>query len=212
MNNWRFATSFDDQRSIALLNAPSFGAISDRVARQMTVLCRHSQQCHDHCEFSRVVFCVCIDDSLFDLFFNSPNGYRGAYYRSPYLGLESNESFIRLLAPRLLDWAGPQGQGWDSTFAKESLHSPSAKVWLAECETHLCNKCRGEWNAPKGITAEILNDRWEIDASGNAKFGRLAPLHSKLRVFGAFLNKHHDVLIPERKRHREMDIHKFGWS
>ena len=40
--------------------------------------------------FRRPVYCISVAFPLFDRFFNSRQGYRGAYFRSPYEGLEAN--------------------------------------------------------------------------------------------------------------------------
>ncbi len=212
MSTWVFAATVGVERVHALLSPISFEAISDRVAREMEVLCCHRRQCDDDTQFSGVVFCVRVPPSLFDLLFNSPNGYRGAYYRSPYVGLEANDALIRRLSPVLLDWAASHCAELDHGFAQESLSSPSAKVWLTEYESHLCDRCTGEWGNPKNDNAEILNGRWENEDSPNGRRGRKAPCHSKLKVFGAFFNARYDEFIPARKRHRAMHIHRCGWS
>ena len=172
----------------------------------MEVLCCHRQECDDDTQFSRVVFCVRVSPSQFDLFFNSPNGYRGAYYRSPYVGLEANDAFIRRVSPALLDWAASHCAELDRGFAQESLRSPSAKVWLTEYESHLCDRCTGEWSNLKDDNVEILNGRWE-----NENFER-TPWTEGSMPLGAFLNARDDEFIPARKRHRAMHIDKCGWS
>jgi len=122
----------------------------------MEVLCCHLEQCDNKSDFSRVVWCVRVGEPLFDLFFNSPNGYRGAYYQSPYVGLAVNETFIRRVSPVLLDWLDA---GRDRGFAVESLSSPSAKAWLAEHGGEMCQRCTGEWGNPVDEIPEILNGR-----------------------------------------------------
>jgi hypothetical protein len=178
----------------------------------MKVVCCHQQLCDDDKQFSRVVFCVQILPSLFDLFFNSPNGYRGMYYQSPYRGLEANDAFIRGLARHLLGWAASNCPDIDRVFAEESLNSLSAKVWLAERGSDLCEQCAGEWRNPHDDVPEILNWRWENEDCPNGCCGRKAPRLSKLRIFGAFLNQHRDEFVSERKRHRSMHIYQNGWS
>lgn len=211
MSGWTFATLIGEGRIQALLAPTTFETIVDRITREMEVLCCHLCR-YDETQFSRVVYCVCVCPSLFDLFFNSPNGYRGSYYRSPYGGLESNGAFIRCLLPKLLEWNVSNGKETDLGFAEESLTSPSAKAWLAESGLELCDRCIGEWRYPRDDTAEIFNSRWENEDSPNGYLGRKAPYHSKLKIIGAFLNAHHDEFIPARKRHRAREIHKCGWS
>ena len=101
--------------------------------------------------------------------------------------------------------------------ARESLKSVSAKVWLAEYSNEPCNKCdgcKGEWGSTQyhNEVADIINERWELDDCANSKYGRKAPVLTKLRVFGGFLNANHDEFIPSLKRFRAKEIYDYGWS
>ena len=212
MSTWAFAASLGEERIQALLAPTTFELIADRIAQETEVLCCHRGHCDDDTAFSRVVYCVRVCPSLFDLFFNSPHGYRGAYYRSPHVGLAANDALILRLSHVMLQWTGSHCKELDLGFAKESLASPSAKVWLAEYESHLCDRCTGEWGNPQDDMPEILNGRWENENCANGRSGRKAPRNSKLKVFGAFLNSRHDEFIPGRKRHRANHIHQWGWS
>lgn len=212
MSAWQFSTTIGQERVDALLRAPAFDEIVERLAREMEVVCCHRPKCDDLLGFSRVVFNLRIRRATFDLFFNSEHGYRGSYFLSPHAGLAANKTVIRLLTPLLLQWAGQHEPTLDQAFAVESLASPSAKVWLAEFESHLCQQCVGEWGNPTDETPEILNGRWELADSPNARRGRKAPFLSKLRVLGAFLNERHNEFVPARKRHRACEINAWGWS
>lgn len=212
MQTWTFDPSLDEKRREALLNPPTFDSLVKQIKEEMKILCGHPQICDDNKGFSRVVYCICIPAPLFDLFFNSENGYRGAYYRSPYQGLESNAVFIQSIEARLIACSEPNCAKLDSSFARESLGTPSAKVWLAERCLQLCEQCRGEWKDQSDERAEILNGRWELASEPNAKRGRKAPYLTKIRIFGAFVNERLDEFVPARKRHRARQIHEFGWS
>ena len=117
-----------------------------------------------------------------------------------------------MLEPKLL--ASLNGQS-NLGFARDSLNSLSAKVWLAENGNEVCRNCagcQGEWSSPRDDTAEILNRRWDESSEADAKSGRKAPYLTKLRIYGAFLSDQRDEWISKRKRHRATPIHKFGWS
>src|SRR4051812_10490354 len=101
---WTFSALPED-RVAALREPPTRDAIFDRVADEIKVLCCHPDPCGNNSEFSRVVFCVGISRPTFDLFFNSEGGYRGAYYLSPYNGLEANRSLIDRIRPGLIGWS-----------------------------------------------------------------------------------------------------------
>jgi hypothetical protein len=214
MESWTFNIE-DDNRRATLLAPTTFEEIVGRIQHESTILCWHPEGCCDAKWFTserffRVVYCLEMDESLFDVFFNSPHGYRGAYYRSPYSGLEANALFIETLLPKLLASSGHDRN--ERVFAKESLTSPSAKVWLAEHGREQGRECIGEWSSDQADgRTEISNDRWEHCNSANGP-GRKAWLYTKLKIFGAFLNDQHDEFIPKRKRHRARDIFECGWS
>ena len=174
----------------------------------MTVLCGHEQQCDDDRRFFRAVYCVQVPEELFDLFFNSANGYRASYYRSPYSGVEMNAAFIRSLGPALIA-SGVLGKV-SHVDAHDSLASLSAKAWLAEKSLQLCHKCLGEWSPPQDGIPEIENGRWEH--APPPRYGSKAPYLTKIRVMGAFLNDNGDEFVPKRKRDRANRIHNEGWS
>ena len=52
--------------------------------------------------FRRPVYCISVAFPLFDRFFNSRQGYRGAYFRSPYEGLEANGVLMRTVSAELI--------------------------------------------------------------------------------------------------------------
>ncbi len=212
MAAWHFSSALSSERREALARAPAFANILRLVASQMEILCCHRPPCDDMAGFSRVVFNVALPQSAFDLFFNSEHGYRGAYFQSPHSGLAANEACVRHLAPALLSWAQTHEPSVDPVFAKESLYSPTAKIWLTEFESHLCAKCTGQWENPHNDQPEIINGRWERTNSPAGNRGRKAPYLTKLRVVGAFLNERHDEFTPARKRFRAQDLHANGWS
>src|SRR4051812_20744152 len=104
MPTWQFSTSLDEERRRRLSSAPTFDSIVTQIARDLTILCCHRQQCCDDERFARAVYCLRVDTRLFDLFFNSQNGYRGAYYESPYRGLKANTLFLQSILQGLLNW------------------------------------------------------------------------------------------------------------
>ena len=188
----------------------------------MTVLCCHEDPCdrgpggtaadgRGVAPFRRPVYCISVARRLFDRFFNSRHGYRGAYFRSPYQGLQANDLLMRTVAPRLIV-ADPSGDGaaLGTAFIEASLTSLSAKAWLTE-QNGFCPLCAGEFLS-RSDDGEIVNGRWELGTSVQSRYGRRAPYLTKIRVMGAFLNDGYDEFIPTRKRRRHRDIHEWGWS
>ena len=210
--DWEFDTSLGNERINSLKDAPSFEEITARIKNEMKVSCFHTDDCKDSEPFKRAVYCIKVRKKLFDWFFNSESGYRAAYFRSPCDGLKANEDFILSLIPELLRSNKTPSKS-DKLFIEESLKSPSAKVWLVEENGLECGFCAAEWKNPPvkdEDKVEIANNKWEQTVNHN--YGRKAPELTKIRIVGAFLNKHYDVLIPERKRFRSEEIHDKGWT
>lgn len=214
--SWSYSLRVNDTDRLPMLSAcASFAQIVEQVASTMTVLCCHRSQVQGTA-FMRPVYTVLVDRKLFDLFFNSQVGYRAAYFRSPGIGLDANAFFMRAVTPRLVTDTLSAKSALPNEFIRESLVTPSAKVWLAEHGKELdrsCLGCKGEWSSGPIGPAEILNGRWEELGQGQkAEWGREAPYLTKLRIMGAFIDERHNELVPVDKRFRAYEIHQFGWS
>lgn len=194
-----------------------FEQIAVDIATSMNVLCCHRSAIKGS-NFCRVAYCVELHKPLFDQFFNSEQGYRAAYFRSPWHGLSTNATFMAAVSPSLISNTLSGTCGLSSEFIRESLRTPSAKVWLAEHGKEVernCAACRGEWStgsAGDPATPEISNDRWELAKSVKGSWGSKAPYLTKLRIMGAFLDERHNEFVPCDKRFRAEEIHAFGWS
>lgn len=216
--SWSFNLSVQSAIRLPVLNTrTTFERISKQIAADMKVLCCHPSEM-DGTGFKRPVYTVFVGHPLFDLFFNSPAGYRAAYFRSPGLGLDANNSFMHAVADRLIADPLSTNSTFTLDFIRESLLTPSAKAWLVEHGKELdakCPGCKGEWgsgSAGEGEVTEILNGRWETASGQKAEWGRKAPYLTKIRLMGAFINERHHELVPFDKRLRAHDIHEYGWS
>jgi hypothetical protein len=209
-SSWDFSDSVGHHRLDLLNNPPPFEEIARTIARVMHVKCTHVGPCDEAYGFSRFVACVVVDKALFDIFFNSYNGYRGWYYRSPTDGLRMNALLVSLLAPILIEFQ--QHEGMSADFSLKSLAAPSAKCWLAEAAIRFCPKCEGDWSIPKDDSPEILNGRWDTAQMPNSRFGVKAPYLEKLRVMGGFVNQAGEHYVVKRKTNRAQEIHDVGWS
>jgi hypothetical protein len=190
---WEFRNVGD--RLELLTSPPSFEEIVTSISREAKILCVHADPCtdcpgsQDQPEFSRPFFCLQVGRSLFDLFFNAVTGYRAAYYRSPFAGLEANGFFLDRLRPKLVESWPPSKQNIDP---EDALNALSAKVWLAEVKGYKnlegkpCEFCRAEWEGEENTLPEIYNGRWEVATHANARSGRKAPYLTKLHVLARF--------------------------
>jgi hypothetical protein len=212
---WSYELSRDCYfRLPALLKPNSFEQIAASITATMHVLCCHRSAIKGT-ELRRPIYTVQVERHLFDLFFNSPAGYRAAYFRSPGFGVDANVLLMQLAASRLIAHSVSLGSKLPPDFLWESLVTTSAKVWLAECgkeSDRTCIGCSGEWHAGETGSCEIRNGRWENSTDVRARRGTQAPYLSKIRFIGAFRNDQGSELIPYDKRFRAYDLHRFGWS
>jgi hypothetical protein len=207
---WGYSNAVNESRQQVLRQPPSFQEISLSIAKTMHVLCQHRDPCDEADGYARVLYCITVDKQLFDLFFNSSNGYRAWYFRSPAEGVAMNARLLQTLAPPLISW-GVYGS-IDSKTVQDSLSVPSGKAWLAEIGKGFCLFCAGEWHTAQDDLAEIVNDRWECSTAPAARDGRKAPLLTMIRVLGGFVNAAGKEYVPKRKRNRAHEIHETGWS
>jgi len=218
--DWKFDLQGDQaSRLLNLEKSVQFLDIAKQIAETMTVLC-----CHRDTSWTignvvtRVVYGIQVKSELFDLFFNSSSGYRAAYFRSPGEGINANATFFMVITPKLIGSSLSSNRGLDSDFIKQSLLTPSAKVWLAEHTKEIekdCVGCKGEWSSGSigdKDGPEILNGVWERSDRVKAKWGCKAPFLTKLRLMGAFLDDEFNEWIPVDKRSRAKEIHELGWS
>ena len=208
---WQYAVNLPADRLDLLLGARSFADVRDRIVGEARFLCCHVQYCEEDPAFARMAFCYSVSADAFDLFYNSPAGYRGSYFRSPYEGLEANESLITAMLPKISDAIPREANKLERSFVLASLTSPTAKAWLAEHGLGQCAGCEGEWGNPSDETPEIVNGRWDTSSCPSAH-GRKAPLLTKIRFFGAFIDDRYNEWVSGRKRHRAWQIHRWGWS
>jgi hypothetical protein len=202
------------ERVLALDTPPSFESIVELLLLHMEVLCCHWQQCDLSRNFERAVFTVRVARPAFDWFFNSRNGYRAHYYLSEWDGLRANDGFLQAVTETLL--TSDQAANANLYRLRESLLSPTAKVWLAEAGrgpfSTSCPSCRAGWSTTDCAPGpEIFNDRWE-NIRSNAGWGSRAPYLDLLRVMGAFIDDRNSVLVPWNKRGRGSQINAMGWS
>ena len=210
IERWDFNLGEDNDRLTNLETSPPFDEICDRIRNSMNILCSHADLCKDQQGFARPIYCIEVWKSLFDLFFNSKNGYRAQYYCSEKQGIKGNEFLIRTVLPELLEFNLPLKR----EFTLKSLQAQSSKVWVAEIiREYFCPKCFGEWKPNIDRESEIMNDRWENSIEDDKSvWGRKAPYFTKIKIFGGFLNLNYEEFVPEHKKDRSLDIHKYGWS
>ena len=171
---------------------------------------------------TRPVFQLEIKPKTFDLFYNSPWGYRGRYCLGVVNGLQCNQQLLASLVDPLLDFARKYARVNDVEIdaIHKSLKLPTAKVWVDEGQIDLKNcSLREELLHPEWIR-HAREARAERDAKrtptpkekANAIFGVRATCGRILDVKGAWVTKAGDEVVDEDKKHRAEHIRDYGFS
>lgn len=189
----------------------SFPEVIDAL-QSAPVVCFHDDPAQRDQSYRRACFCLDAGVEVFDAFFNSVSGYRGAYFQALEVGVAANRRLIDALSPSLVAWAVARDPSTDRAWLIESLSLPTAKAWLAEDAVALCPSCAGGWSASYEAELHILNDRWEHSTHTHAAWGRQAPELSKVRVLGGFVNQSHGEWVADHKRDRARQISEHGWT
>jgi len=207
---WSYSNSVPETRRIALNNAPPFLELIERVRTEMRLLCADWQDCDVMDGYRRRVYCISLCHELFDLFFNSATGYRAQYFHSLNKGLQANAQAIKALVPPLL--RDSEAINSEAAEIESSWTAPSAKLWLAEHEKHLCDACLGEWSPPQDSEPDILNGRWEKGDHVKSRYGRKAYSFTKIRIFGGFIDAYGHEYTPWDKLDRAKHLYCHGWT
>jgi hypothetical protein len=211
IEKWEFSPAICQDRRDKLNGAPDFENIVRQILEGSQIICAVKDPVKSNPIVAhRVAYSLEVPSPLFDLFFNSKNGYRAWYYRSPERGLAKNSYLVKVLKPKLLT-ADVKGDIPPADIIK-SLESRSAKAWLAEAGNPLCDLCPGQFSFPQDSLPEIYNDRWEISDNVKSRMGRKAPFLSRIRIYGGFIDSKGNEFVPPNKLHRGQEIFSFGAS
>jgi hypothetical protein len=208
---WRYKGTADSQRLFALTHPLPQAELPAALENGMKLECFHREPRHDNPAYRRAVFCASVQPALFDWFFNASTGYRGAFFDSPEVGTHFNRTLVDHLAPFLADWALTEKLVTDHHWILASLAKPSAKAWLAE-HPGICPDCAGEWSSSYVSGLQIENSRWEQSLHVHSAWGRQAPLFSKIRIFGGFMDDQQNEWLAAHKQDRAKHICEHGWS
>ena len=169
----------------------------------------------------RAEFVVRVHPDTFDLFFNSPYGYRGQYLADPKIGLQGNSALLEAISDPLVEYAqhNRAKREMSQSEVRRSLQAHSAKVWIDESGTR---KPRGDdvyeqkpdLLVPRWLkAADLYREKPTVDRHAELAIdGTKCPEGEKLGVKGAFFSGAGEECIPENKRDRDLHIHRYGFS
>jgi len=163
----------------------------------------------------QVIFVIRVAPEICDLLYNAQDGMRGRYWQSPDYGFAATKHLIHGLLPKLTSFAqeppAPPKQcaPMNVETIKASLEGLSAKVWPRE---------KDDQGNPILVEGDqyLMVPRWRENeklAEINQGFWRRSPTTGDLEVKGALIRTRDQTeYIPEKKRDRSCQIHKFGFT
>lgn len=173
----------------------------------------------------RASWCIPVDSTLLDKFFNGRMGIRAQYYESPYHGQFMNRLLLSRLQYRLVEFAQAIDPSIDTSFLNLSLTAASAKAWISEKD--LTGRKIIRASDLTLVEEEIQND-W-LDLARQVKSGTLgtehyqlysaaingvrAPIADQFEVKGAWIT-HVDrcEYVTPDKRDRDCQLFMFGFT
>ena len=197
----------------------TFDEIATRVIESAEVISnriesyKHSPPGERREDGRQIIFIVRVELETCDLLYNAPDGMRGRYWQSPHYGFAATKHLIGGLLRTLMSFAerhpptppkkcAPMG----AEDIKVSLESISAKVWPREHDDN------GNWRF-KVDQLKVL--RWEQNEGHGEKgpMWRQSPTTGDIEIKGA-LSRTVDLTeyIPQGKRDRSCQIHRFGYT
>lgn len=212
---WTYSSRVDRDRQSYLLTAPEFPCIAANIVEQARVV-RFQMVTGNRPEVKgckRAEFKLQVARQTFDLFFNSPTGYRAQYHKSVLAGERANAELVSMIFPKLIEHV--KGHDRISAIAC-SLQANSAKVWIDEAGKRNANEIE--------LIEELLVESWLGTArcykENPSKYfeavkaidGIRAPLGTILEVKGAFIAEDNRERIPNDKRDRSLHIHLYGFA
>ena len=218
MRTWSFC-GVSESRGACLLSAFEFSELAVRLgveARRLSFKVKRGD--HEAKGCWRPEFTAGVSGDAFDLFFNSPYGYRGQFLTSVADGHAANALTVKALAPSLLrDLTEPSSMvdqisaSLDSDFAKvwidETQHAPSDPVLIIEVRVPT-------WEMAARAVSERLNthDSTLTPKEIERVFGVRAPCGTVLRIMGAWVRPDGSFFVVPSKQRRGEDIRDFGVS
>jgi hypothetical protein len=161
----------------------------------------------------QVIFLFRISLETCDLLYNAADGLRGRYWQSPDHGFCATGIWWGRWWSSFLDFAKRNAPvkdcgaaGMTATEIRASLEAPSAKVWPRE---------RSDNGDLLFENHDLMVQRWDVNqqfATINPGMWRGTPTSGELEVKGAILGLDVTEYVPEGKRDRSWQIHRFGFT
>jgi hypothetical protein len=223
---WEFSEEFvSDERRGYLHREVEFTQIVESIKDEMMItnfrIDKGYSSALQGCK--RPVFQFEVQTKTFDIFYNSPWGYRGQYCLSIDNGSKQNRYLIDLIMGKLLQnvQSNVQNPSLSVEAIEISLKCQSAKIWIYE---------KNQINTSDyTLREELFNSAWITNAREaraaldacqipnpmekmNAIIGVRAPQGQVLDVKGAWLTRNEEERLDDYKKHRSEHIRDYGFS
>jgi hypothetical protein len=220
--SWSFEPKIVSTKRASQLLVPfDYGDLVNRITTEAVDINGHIEKATNQ-ELSgcrRPIFRIKVRPDTFDLFFNSPWGYRGQYFVDENNGVEQNSRLVAALATKLIKCL--QLDKNEQVMVNKSLMMKSAKIWIAE---------KGQINtADYNLKIGIHNPSWikvakearkaldqyitpKPEEKLNAILGVRAPTGEVLDIKGAWISKDSLEHVDKYKQNRAKNICKYGFS
>lgn len=200
----------------------SFEQITARIACEAEMLQGWIEPCRDRspsppapARARQACFRLRVDPETYDMFYNAADGLRGRYWQGPDIGFLATKQLSGALTPKLLcfqEIEQPQNEKKTASMNEAqiwaSLTAPSAKIWVREKDDN------GNCMIQKNDRHQLVVRRWEANEKdpGTGDLWRWTPKRDELEVKGAILGPDSEEYVPESKRDRSCQIHRYGFT
>lgn len=165
----------------------------------------------------RPEFLLEVSNEIFDIFFNSPVGYRAQYAIAPEVGISQNAYLIESLTDRLTAYTSTNtNPNMTLLDVRACLKFPSAKIWIKEENETALDEADlvVEIDFPRWVETarEAYHNTDDDEQRNKAIRGVLAPTGKFLEVKGGWLDSSGQERINPVKADRTTDIWQYGFS
>jgi hypothetical protein len=217
--DWDISDLPGDRRGL-LDEGASFHEIIHRIVGEAQIVCCWPEPFRDApaeaCGAKQACYRIAVRPESFDLFYNSANGLRAMYWRSPADGDQATKYAVQRLRPMLLQFAMKHPEALASGKIKmevaevqQSLDAPSAKIWVREKDDS------GDSMISTKGQPQLQVPRWaakENEPGSKGPLWRWTPIANHLEVKGALIGPDGTEHVPQSKRDRAKQIHRFGFT
>lgn len=205
---WQFLAMPDVRRS--QLEEIRFGQIAARIVKEASLAGEPRAEIAENRAAPpnalRAIFPVAVTPTTGDLMHNARDGLRGRYWLGPDEGNKATRHLVQLMSAWLLQSLPRNGLNVGNLVLScdvvaRSLDFPSTKVWVDEKQ-----------RTSNGQLLEVA--RWALNETeeNNPRLWRWTPRATIVEVKTAWIAADGSEWVPDGKKERAIQIHRWGYS